>query len=434
MKESLYNTILNLDNGYRIIFNALSLKYLVAADKLLPDFQGNLSAVKDAHLAEQLQEIGAVVNDDTDEVSILRNLIREYDDNKESFHLHVNPTLDCNFRCHYCYEQHMAGSRMAPEIIDSTILLIRNIIANSPELKYFYLSFFGGEPLMSFSNVVKPLILALEKEAEARDVTSVLHFTSNGYLLNGQMFEFFNAHKASFQITLDGHRDFHNQVRTASSGDSYDRILSNIGRLASIKCNVLVRINYTEQNMLSIPAIIDDFRNLTDEQKQYITFDLQRVWQDCSDERKEEITSAITSYAEVIREAGYGASIHYVQDMVRNSCYGDKRNYALINYDGYVFRCTARDFIEKNRAGRLTADGRIEWYGNSLEKRLAAKFSRPVCHTCRIAPICGGGCCQAAVERPQSDSCMYGYTEEDMDKFVTDRFEYLCRINETRVK
>ncbi len=45
----------------------------------------------------------------------------------------------------------------------------------------------------------------------------------------------------------------------------------------------------------------------------------------------------------------------------RNSCYADKINQMTVNYDGGVYKCTARDFNEKNRLGQLCDDGTVLW-------------------------------------------------------------------------
>ncbi|WOC53178.1 hypothetical protein BPO_p0095 (plasmid) [Bergeyella porcorum] len=46
-------------------------------------------------------------------------------------------------------------------------------------------------------------------------------------------------------------------------------------------------------------------------------------------------------------------------DAVENSCYANKINHSTINYDGIVYKCTARDFNLKNHEGRLSSDGNI---------------------------------------------------------------------------
>ena len=52
----------------------------------------------------------------------------EYVDNDDStFELIINPTLDCNFHCWYCYENHLKGSKMDEGIVSAITTLIRDI-------------------------------------------------------------------------------------------------------------------------------------------------------------------------------------------------------------------------------------------------------------------------------------------------------------------
>lgn len=429
MKTSIYNTYLPLGSQAALLYNALSDKYVALRAPLPPETIGHLEEIADGALLKQLTDIGAVVPDGVNEPEQVRELIRTYDHGSDVFQLHINPTLDCNFRCWYCYEDHRAGSRMEGQTVQSVIKLMERVVAERPGLKYFPLSFFGGEPLMGFDNVARPVILALEGLCAGKEIRTSVHFTTNAFLINERMLDFFSTHKASFQITLDGHREFHDKVRRTRAGlGSYDRILYNIRELAKRGCEVLVRVNFTRENMGSIPAIIEDFKAFPPELKGNMRFDLQRVWQDSDRSIEEEVTATVAGYQRALREAGLGISIYMAHDAVRNSCYGDKRNYLLVNYDGGVYLCTARDFDDAHRAGTLQEDGTVAWRDNAHECRLAAKFSKPVCHTCRIAPICGGGCCTQALEHPEPDKCIYGYTEEQKDAMVANRFEQLYMV------
>ncbi len=425
MKASLYNTILFPDSQHALIYNALSDMFLAINKDNFSFNVDDLLSVTDRNLIDKLIGVGALVNKDIDETAVLTDMIREYDHSNDIFHLHINPTLDCNFRCHYCYESHLAGSRMKEDTIESVKRLIDRVISGIPSLKGFSLSFFGGEPLIGFGKVARPLTEYLIDRCREAGIDTGVHYTTNGYLITDEMMEFFAKSDTSFQITLDGHRDLHDTVRRKADGSgSYDKIVSNIRKLALRGCPVLVRINFTKDNIHSVPAIIEDFKAFEDEAKKYIRFDLQQVWQDRDDETKSDVDEEILRLVRLFHVDGLNVTCSFGHDRVRNSCYGDKRHYALVNYDGYVFRCTARDFTEKNRAGVLKEDGSIEWFNNQLECRLAAKFSKRVCHTCRIAPICGGGCCQQAIEHTDPDKCMYGYTDKDMDRLIANRFEY----------
>lgn len=425
MKTSIYNTYIPLADGSALLYNALSDKYLALREELQPDQLSRLELMPQGQLRDSLVKIGAIVARDTDEVAAVRDLIRETDYDNTCFHLHVNPTVDCNFRCWYCYEDHRKGSRMEPKTLQAVMRLMERTVASHPGLRQFALSFFGGEPLMGFDNVAVPLIEALERICEGTEVQPSFHFTSNAGLINSRMLDFFSMHKSNFQITLDGHRSHHDKVRfwPATGQGSYDRILHNIRELAARECRVLTRVNYTKDNLRSILDIIDDFRDMPDELKRYISFDLQRVWQDYDGNIDEEVTATVNSYLRSLRTLGYATSTHMVHDLVRNSCYGDKHNYLLVNFDGGVFCCTARDFDDAHQAGILLEDGIVSWRDNHQEHRLSAKFSKPVCHTCRIAPLCGGGCCTQALEHTEPDMCIYRYTDEQKDRMVTDRFE-----------
>ena len=186
---------------------------------------------------------------------------------------------------------------------------------------------------------------------------------------------------------------------------------------------VIVRVNYTSENIDGVACILEVFRDIPCAMKKNASFDFQRVWQDRKDKfdsTEERMKSIRTMFA----NNGFTVLANYIPHNVECSCYGDKLNHALINYDGMVFGCTARDFVRENSIGQLSPDGTITYFKDKYEKRNCSKLSKPVCLTCRIAPICGGGCKQRAFEDLGNSRCTFGYTSEDMDGIVTDIFEH----------
>ena len=71
-------------------------------------------------------------------------LMRAYSKKKEVRGYTILPTLDCNARCVYCYEEGTKPVSMSSETVEQTIRFIRNNCGGS-EVK---LSWFGGEPLL----------------------------------------------------------------------------------------------------------------------------------------------------------------------------------------------------------------------------------------------------------------------------------------------
>lgn len=427
-KCSIYNTFLELNSDYGLCYNALSDRFLLLKHKAYDILRAcDLTFLHDNHidLFNQLVGINAIVDDAVDEVQQVRDMIRSVDNDDTCFQLHVNPTVDCNFRCWYCYEDHKKGSRMDEKTVKSVKRLIDNILDEHKQLTTFLLSFFGGEPLMYFNSVAKPLIEYATEACNKHDVRLGLSFTTNGYLLTPGMMDFFRDKDVSFQITLDGNRELHNKTRFMKSGQgSFDKIISNIKALAVDGYHITMRINYTADNLASVAAISDEFADLDMKYRDNISVDFQRVWQDDGTAADEEaIDSLVFDDVKLFRSKGLHAYCSKYFNMVKNSCYGCKRNYVLVNFNGDLFQCTARDFATDKRYGYLSEDGRLVYENGLVEQRRSVRFRKHVCEQCRIAPICGGGCAQKAMENIDNEKCPLGYGPKEIDKQVLYRFE-----------
>ena len=85
-----------------------------------------------------------IIDESIDEVDILRhrNKMEIYED--RSYRLFINPTLECNFACWYCYEKHPEG-RMSPEVQEKLKKCMKHLVADK-RIDRLMLSWFGGEP------------------------------------------------------------------------------------------------------------------------------------------------------------------------------------------------------------------------------------------------------------------------------------------------
>lgn len=427
MKYNIYNNTVKLANGFELLYNAMSDRFLVIKGNAVGNIVSHsANDLKSANrkLYDDIKSIGGIVDDDRNEVDDLDKMIKSIDNNDSNFILHINPTLDCNFRCWYCYENHVKGSKMSSGMVENTKKLIRNIICSQKNLKTMQVSFFGGEPLLHFNSVAREIMLFAKLEAESHAVKLCFHFTTNAFMLNEKMFSFFKDFDVSFQITIDGDCEQHDKTRFCHNGTgSYHTIVKNIKALARQRHSVIARINYTASNISGVWKVIEDIGSCEEEAKQHIRIDLQQVWQDAKN-NADTIGPYLLSITNQAREAGLAITSCKTFDRVRNGCYGDKRNHAVINYNGDVFNCTARDFIHENRSGYVSDNGSIVYENDALNRRMKAKFSKPVCHKCTIAPICGGGCAQKAIENINYNGCIYGMDKERIEKVILDRFEY----------
>ena len=426
MNTSIFNTLIPILDAHTLIFNAYSGAFVVIRDKVMTLAPSDIDNIRSSspELYRQLCEGGMIVEEGINEVQLLEDRIYSTDNNMDEFILHINPTLDCNFRCWYCYENHLTGSRMSPAILESVRRFITKTIKSQEKLKLFSLDFFGGEPLLEFDHVVKPLTHYVSALCRNAGIKFNLHFTSNGFLLEPNKIEYLAQYNCGFQITLDGGKEFHDKTRFTKSGKfpSYAVIIDNIKSLISKGVEVILRINYTKYNIHSVPLILKDILDIEKVNKRYLLIDLQRVWQDRNaPDNCDEIANAIRKEFMI---QGFTVLTNYLHHDVRQSCYGDKINHTLINYDGYVYGCTARDFTEANSIGVLNIDGSIDYKKEVYHDRNKSKLSKKICRECRVAPICGGGCKQRAYEDKDNPNCTFGYTEEDKDNMVLDIFEY----------
>ncbi len=421
MKRSIFSSLLKLSDRQWLAYSSYRNRYLAIPRELLPS--GNLGAVReDSPLFDKLVECGVLVEDDKDEIKEFIQESRKIDDDSV-FILHINPTLNCNFKCWYCYENHVAGSQMSADTQQAVVQLVRNRLTN-PATKHLSLSFFGGEPLMYFDKTVCPLLIALRKEVEETGKTMSVHFTTNGYLITDAMIEFLKEFNSSFQITLDGGRENHNRTRNAGEGQSsFDTILANIRKLTAAKRQVQLRINYTADNLASVGEIIPVVASFPEESRVYLSVDFQRVWQDAEKIASEVVMDKVEKYVGEFLKIGIYSTYMPLRATYQSPCYGDKRNYVLVNFNGDIYHCTARDFRPERRSGVLQDDGTICWNGNFHEERLSMKLSKAVCRQCRIVPLCMGGCCQRNYETQDKPGCTHGYTEDDIDSLILGRFK-----------
>jgi len=314
---------------------------------------------------------------------------------------------------------------MDEEIVRRLKSFIIQTIEKNKHLKYFNISWFGGEPLLYFYDIIEPMLRFVSEIQSKTTVTFRTGFTSNGFLITPKMVSILSDFNVgSFQITLDGHEEDHDKVRFVNkSRGSYKAILDNIYLLLSNKVSVRLRINYTHANVDKCYMIIESLKDLSSEQRKSLQISFHRVWQNHGTDDANTSIALRQQIALFNRAKLFAVESELLIDNVKNSCYADKANSAVLNYNGDIFKCTARDFIGKKREGYIDPEGNIIWENNSLEVRLNSKFKNPPCLKCRLLPVCNGGCSQFALEATEKkiEYCVFSYDEKLKDEVVINK-------------
>lgn len=426
MKQSKYNCILQ-DNTGMVIYNAATDQLVALTPQLANIFNESKAApekikVQHAELYDHLLQKGIFVCDDADETEAYIRKREEYERSSGEYTITINPTLACNMSCWYCYESHKNMPAMSADVKQSVLLLIDKLLADN-KLKKLNLSFFGGEPLLYFDKVVVDIINHAKMQCKAFDAKLSIHFTTNAYLLTDNVLKHLEGLDVSFQITLDGGKQVHDSVRKTKGGEpTYARIVEHIHQTLSRGFSVGVRFNYTAKSIPSFIDVVKDFSHLPQEQKHLVNFTFQRVWQD-----NEGDASQVEQQVEHIERAfeQAGLFVNNAKSYIVPYCYADGVNTAVVNYNGDLFKCTARDFAPKSKEGTLAADGTLRW-NERLRKRMSIRHGSDTCLQCRIYPICHGDCSQMKLEAPDGiSSCPKGYDDDKIKKIMEGRALYL---------
>ena len=423
MKASKYNVFFPYEDKM-VGFNSYSTEYIILEPMLFEMFDAcfkskNFDDLNEVHpdFYNFLCEKEFLVVESLDELQRVKDYSYSIDNDETKYELHINPTMNCNFKCWYCYETHIKDSKMDQQTIVNTLTHVRNVLNEKKKLERLSIGWFGGEPLLYYKKVVLPILESTYEMAVEKGIEFTSGMTTNGLLINQEVIETAKKYGLTFfQITLDGNRDRHNKVRFISEErGSYDEIVANIIALARAGLTVLVRLNCSADTLPGIKDVADDFLPVEQEAKRFLKFDFHSVWQEDMD-----LSDILYDTRVYFREKGFivqSGSLNSLKD----SCYGDHRNHATVNYNGEVFKCTARDFTTKNSEGLLGGDGLITW-NEKFEKRLSIKFKNKPCLECAILPICGGGCTQQALEHEGKDYCVNDFDENKKRKIIINKF------------
>lgn len=247
---SFYNNIVKVEDIF-LLFNALTKAYLIVSNEMLEQinkYKSDINKLKQSNekLYNTLKENGFIVKMDFDEKQYVINTRFLNIFNSSEYFLIINPSMDCNLKCWYCYENHIANSMMSIETAEKIIKHIK-LQFQITNFKKIYLSFFGGEPLLN-KKVIRFIIENTKDFALEHNIELGLSFTTNGTLLSDSFIDFLSEFQVSFQITLDGDKDLHNKTRfyKTSGKGSYEHILQNIKKVTDIIDNATIslRINF----------------------------------------------------------------------------------------------------------------------------------------------------------------------------------------------
>jgi uncharacterized protein len=369
---------------------------------------------------ETLRQARFVVDSDEEERALLAEARATFQEEtaRTPTQLVVVPTLGCNLRCSYCYQELFepaARGLAAPEAIDAFFAYVDRYHGGEPVKPY--LTLFGGEPLVATDAHRDRLERYL---AGARRRGLQVAVVTNGYDLSGYASMLGQGPVKEVQVTLDGPAAIHDRRRPhGAGGGSFDRVVAGVDALVREKVPVNLRVVADRENLSSLPELaalaaargwldLPESRFKTQVGRNYelfgcasrqpaaALFDRVELWAEylALSERHPELRRFHRPRFHGMRHL---AETGELPPPNFDACPAAKKEWAFAP-DGGVYGCTATVGNPRYRLGRFHPEvARDEaaiarWRGRSV-------FSIPACQGCALGPVCGGGCGALAAEQ-----------------------------------
>jgi uncharacterized protein len=277
----------------------------------------------------------------------------------------ILPTEKCNFRCTYCYEDFEEG-RMKKPIVQGVKALLAG---RSPDMDFLSIEWFGGEPLLA-----KSVVLDISRFAMSMAFLHPhLHYhgsmTTNGALLDfSTLTELSNVGVRSFQISLDGPKDVHDQSRLRADGKgTFETIWTNLLSIrdSDLPVNVTLRLHVTAENYSLMDSLLADIKRefLPDARFSVLFKAIERLGG--SNDTKITVLSH-TEHDQIMNSLktklfGNDHNLPQNGDLPQDYiCYASMPNSLIIRANGDVGKCTVALYDERNKVATLRPDGTLE--------------------------------------------------------------------------
>lgn len=416
MKWSKYNRLIKSQNNY-LLYNSLSNSFAeLDSDTYysLKQFApGDEIKNIDESLSFELSRIKSIVTSDDIELAKIRYATLKHRFSNGKLLLTINPTLDCNFRCPYCFEGVHNKKLVMSESTENKIV---SFIKASGK-KRVDITWFGGEPLMGYESINR-----LTKKILELDILYNASMITNGYLLSDKIIQSLHALKIqSLQITLDGHADIHDSRRCLKNGGkTFDRIIKNIKRVNELspKTKINIRVNLDKTNIDSFPALYEFLHSLN-------CNNLAIFPAFVNDSTEDEANPCVCNDIEqsmflirLFREKGLILYPFYPSSL-RLECAVRNINAIVIGPEGELYKCWQDvgnvDKIYGNISGIVTNEAVL------LDYLMAGDpFDDKECKACILLPICTGGCPYERIKREKNcgvkNPCML--LKHSLDEFL----------------
>lgn len=312
----------------------------------------------------------------------------------------IAPTMACNMRCVYCFEEHKPGM-MSEEIQEKVCEYIFAQVRRY-HIKRLRIEWFGGEPLLCLGIIQKMswMLMGFCQEEKIQYSASMI---TNGTLLTPDAVEKLEELQiTSVQITVDGCREVHDVRRIFTDGSgSYDVIMKNLELFREKPIQVNLRVNIDKQAIDAYDRISDVVSRLGMENVTVYPAHTESfpgmVYEDKILEREDFALLAYASYLD--KSADYDLPQKYF------ACQAQSVRGFAVDHHGDLYKCWNKIGMSHCAYGNVS-DGEVRNIQNYIEYMGDDVLHDPVCRDCIVLPLCYGGCPYLRKANPEKRPCI----------------------------
>lgn len=435
MKPSPYNHFFPLSGSeITLAYNAFNGALAEIENVNLPRIQqllanpADASSEQDHEFVNCLKEGGFLIGHPVDQRASLQATARRLRRMDSILGLTVAPTLACNFRCDYCFEAH-SNVRMSEQTQAALLKFCDRQLERAEGLRVWW---FGGEPTicMPILDHIQSRLLELAAKYSAEVISGEI--ITNGYLLDAPMAHHLRDLQITHaQVTIDGPQAIHDRRRKLANGHgTFQRILDNLSETAEI-LEIDVRINIDKENVDSAVEVVTLLQQRGILPKVKIHFgQVLSAGSACANIRDKCFSDLDFSRVRVelynkLHEMGIYIYQYPTVRVAAAACGALAEGYFVVGPDGHIYRCWENMSQGSDMAiGSVFAPESIdERQRRNLEAyRNWDPFTMAECRSCRILPICMGGCPALSMQLHDGKSGRCIPTKYHLGDFVALRY------------
>lgn len=392
------------DDGTLLLFNSYAGSFARIPVREIPRVEhaldGHWEGFPNGILAELVLN-GFLIPAGVDELAAAEELHAAQVHTTSVLHLVLLPNENCNFRCKYC-SQSFARNRMERDVIEGVAKYVDKRVE---ELSALSVGWFGGEPLGA-CDIIEDLSHRMQESCRRRGVSYSATITTNGYLLRPNIAaKLFRCAVRRFQITLDGAPEDHDRLRVLADGHSptFSSIIANLTSLRETQeefCAV-IRVNFDRLSATRMEPFLDQLEALFARDSRFV-LDFHPVgkWGGPNDHALNVCGMEDGRFLELEfadRASKRGFDLRHLRERMKpygTRCYAADPQSFVIGSDGTIYKCTVALDDDRNKIGRVMADGQFildqtkhaRWISSGEEADAG-------CRSCSFRPSCQGNAC-----------------------------------------